>query len=82
MAGGFDKYSNGLFLGIGAGLLLMYAATFSGSFLAFWATWMTKLSTWLLSQTWMSWASSIAAYMKYILSAIVGAIIGIYVDAS
>lgn len=80
MAKGFDSYSNGLFLGIVVGLLVEYTAGFSGSFLSFWGTWMSSASTWLLAQTWMSWATSFASYMDYILSALIGAIVGIYID--
>lgn len=82
MASGYDKISNGLFLGLAVGLLVMYAATLQGSILSFWNTWMTSLANWLMTMSWMSWATAFASKLNYVLSALIGAIIGAYIDAS
>jgi len=83
MAKGFDDIKNGLALGAAFGLFVYYVASQPGA--ASWYSWVATMansaSVWLVSQTWMSWASSFADKMGYVIAALIGAGIGGYIDS-
>jgi hypothetical protein len=79
MASGIDKISNGLLFGAAFGVLAFYASSNIAS-ISFFAGWMNSLATWIQAQTWATFLAGFT-WLGYGLSAILGAIIGAYIDS-
>ena len=78
--GGIDRIKNGLLFGALFGVLLAYAAKMPSSFLSFLGTWSNSVYNWLVGTSWGSWVSSLNSYFAYVFYAIIGAIVGGYID--
>ena len=76
---GIDKIQNGLIFGALFGIVALAYALSAGSAISFFATWMNSIVTWLQSQSWMSWYTF--GYLNYVVVALIGAIIGAYIDS-
>lgn len=87
MAKGFDDIKNGLLFGAAFGVIVYYASTFTGSFLSFFAGWMTSLADLLATQSWGSFllatgsTTAAASWVAYVLAGLFGAIVGAYIDS-
>lgn len=78
MPKGFESYKNGLIFGLLFGVLLLYASI-NISALGFVNSAMNSLVDWLTTQSWFP-ASLNVSWLNYGLAALIGAIVGIWID--
>ena len=76
---GFDKIQNGLLFGALFGVLALYASLNIAS-ISFVSNWLNSLVTWLTTQTWSpTWLNF--QYLNYVIAAVIGGIVGAYIDS-
>ena len=79
MAGkGFDEWKNGAIFGILFGVLVLYASKNISS-LSFISSAISSVTGWLTAQTWFPEFLNLS-WLDYILTGLVGMIVGIYID--
>ena len=74
-----EDYRNGLIFGIVFGILAAYAIMNIAQ-LSFVSGWLTGGAGWFTSQTWRPSFMSSVVFTEYLILAIIGGFIGIYVD--